>query len=162
MRQRAFLTLNGHPIYSFSNMAREFNRELSSAFENDYYSESFYPQFIETDDAFLATLDVPGVNFSDVNIEIEDNKLFVNAERKNPFDKNGESIKKYSHVYALPKDIEEDKINAHYENGVLSLTIPKVENHKLKKKIQISTGQKPKSWSNFLNFKKNENELQAN
>ena len=117
---------------------------------------------METDEAFLASLDIPGVNFSDINIELEDNRLTISAERKNPFGRNGESVKKYSQTLTLPKNIEEEKINAHYENGVLSLTLPKMADHKYKKKIQVLTGPKPKTWSNFLNFKKSETENVVN
>lgn len=158
MRQRTILTFGEQPFSPFASLARELNREL----QKEMYQGQEAPQFLETDEAFLASLDIPGVNFSDINIELEDNRLIISAERKNPFDKTGESTKKYSQTFALPKNIEEDSINAHYENGVLSLTLPKMPNHKIKKKIQVLTGQKPKSWSNFLNFKKNETENVVN
>lgn len=158
MRQRTILTFGEQPFSPFASLARELNREL----QKEMYQGHEAPQFLETEEAFLASLDIPGVNFSDINIELEDNRLIISAERKNPFDKTGESTKKYSQTFALPKNIEEDSINAHYENGVLSLTLPKMPNHKIKKKIQVLTGQKPKSWSNFLNFKKNETENVVN
>lgn len=154
MRQRTFLTFGEQPFSPFASLARELNREL----EKEMYQSYRAPQFLETEEAFLASLDMPGVNFSDINIELEDNRLMISAERKNPFDKTGEGAKKYSQIFTLPKNIEEEKINAHYENGVLSLTLPKMADHKTKKKIQVITGQKPKDWSNFLNFKKNETE----
>jgi HSP20 family protein len=154
MRQRTFLTFGEQPFSPFASLARELNRELEKETFQSYGS----PQFLETEEAFLASLDMPGVNFSDINIELEDNRLMISAERKNPFDKTGEGAKKYSQIFTLPKNIEEEKINAHYENGVLSLTLPKMADHKTKKKIQVINGQKPKDWSNFLNFKKNETE----
>lgn len=158
MRQRTILTFGEQPFSPFASLARELNREL----EKEMYQNFAAPQFLETDDVFLASLDIPGVDFSDINIDLEDNKLIISAERKNPFDKTRESTKKYSQNLTLPKNIEEDKINAHYENGVLSLTIPKIADHKTKKKIQVTTGQKPKNWSSFLNFKKNEAEAVVN
>lgn len=158
MRQRAILTFGEQPFSPFASLARELNREL----EKEFYTNYEAPQLLETEEAFLASLDIPGVNFSDINIELEDNKLTISAERKNPFDKSGESVKKYSQVLTLPKNIEEDKISAHHENGVLSLTIPKMADQKYKKKIQVLTGQRPKSWSNFLSFKKSENESIVN
>lgn len=158
MRQRTILTFGEQPFSPFASLARELNRELNRELGKELYSNFEAPQFLETEEAFLASLDIPGVNFTDINIEVEDNRLIISAERKNPFDSTGETTKKYSQTYTLPKNIEEDKINAHYENGVLSLTLPKLANHKTKKKIQVLTGQKPKNWSNFLNFKKNESE----
>ena len=158
MRQRTILTFEEQPFSPFASLARELNREL----EKEMYQDYGAPQFLETEEAFLASLDIPGVNFSDINIELEDNRLIISAERKNPFDKTGQSTKKYNQTFILPKNIEEEKINAHYDNGVLSLTIPKMADHKTKKKIQVITGQKPKNWSNFLNFKKNEAENVVN
>jgi HSP20 family protein len=154
MRQRTILTFAEQPFSPFASLAKELNREL----EKEIIQEYGAPQFLETDEAFLASIDIPGVNFSDIYIELEENRLSVAAERKNPFDKIGEPAIKYSQFFTLPKNIEEDKINAHYENGVLSLTLPKMADNKAKKRIPVITGQKPKSWSNFLNFKKNEAE----
>lgn len=158
MKQRAILTFGEQPFSPFASLARELNREL----EKEIYQNFQAPQFLETEEGFLASLDIPGVNFADINIELEDNKLTISAERKNPFDKTGESVKKYNQTLTLPKNIEEDKISAHYENGVLSLTLPKMADQKYKKKIQVLTGQKPKAWSNFLNFKKSESENVVN
>lgn len=154
MRQRAILTFGQHPFAPFTTFARELERELAQNYEA--------PQYFETDEAFLASMDIPGVTLSDISIELEEDRLAVSAERKNPFDKTGEMTRKYSQVFTLPKNIDVAKIDAHYENGVLSLTLPKSAEHKAKKKIQISTGQKPKSWSNFLSFGKSETETTVN
>lgn len=155
MRQRAILTF-GEPFSPFTPFASELNRELNRELKKELYQKFETPQFLETDEGFLASLDIPGVNFSDINIELEDNLLSITAERKNPFDNTGESVKKYNQVLTLPKTIEEDKISAHYENGVLSLTLPKKIDQKYKKKIQVLNGQKPKEWTNLLNLKKSE------
>ena len=154
MRQKTILTFGDQPFSPFSYLARELNKE----FERDIYQGYETPQFLETEEAFLASLDIPGVDFSDINIELEDNRLIISAERKKPFDKTGDATKKFNKIFTLPKNIEEDSINAHYENGVLSLTIQKLADYKTKKKIQVTTGQKPKNWTSFLNFKKNETE----
>ncbi len=158
MRQRAILTFGQHPFTPLTGLAREVAREMERELAQNYES----PQYYETDDAFLASMDIPGVTFSDISIELEEDRLSIFAERKSPFDKTGEKTKKYSQVFTLPKNIDSEKINAHYENGVLSLTLPKSADHKAKKKIQISTGQKPKSWSNFLSFGKSETEATVN
>ena len=158
MRQRTILTFGEQPFSPFASLAKELNKEL----EKEMYQGFETPQFLETEEAFLASIDIPGVNFSDINIELEDNRLIISAERKKPFVNTGESTKKYNQTFTLPKHIDEDKINAHYENGVLSLAIPKMADYKTKKKIQVITGQKPKNWSNFLNFKKNNAESVVN
>lgn len=158
MRQRAILTFGEQPFSPYAYLAKELNRDLEKALFQNYEA----PQFLEVEEGFLASLDMPGVSFSDINIELEDNKLTISADRKNPFDKTGESVKKYNQTLTLPKNIEADKISAHYENGVLSLTLPKMAEQKYKKKIQVLTGQKPTNWTNFLNFKKSQTETAVN
>lgn len=150
MRQREFLHVDPSFFSPFSLLSKEFEKEVNA--------NPVMPQLLETDDAFLASYDIPGVNSSEINIEIEEDLIIIFAERKNPFDKTGKLVKKYSQSFLLPKNADLEKISAHYENGVLSLTIPKLEDQKHKKKIQVITGEKPKNWASFLNFGKRENE----
>lgn len=158
MRQKTILTFGQQPFSPFTLLAKELSRGL----EEELYQNMEAPQYFETEEAFLASLDMPGVTFSDINIEIEDNKMIITAERKHPFDKTGEMTRKYAQTLSLPKNIEEEKISAHYENGVLSLTLPKMDEQKTRKKIEVLTGQKPKTWSTLLNFKKTETEKTLN
>jgi len=140
--QRDFITLNHQDLFPFELFFPNHERESS--------------QFLETNEAYLVTIDIPGVNNSDIDLSIQENKLIVVADRKNPFDKEGKSDYQYRKSLLLPKNIDFDKINAHYENGVLNLTIPKLSEQITKKKIEVSNGPRPKSWTNFLSFKKNE------
>lgn len=110
--------------------------------------------FFETDEAYMTSLDIPGVPAEEIQIEFEEGKLFVNAERKIGPEKN-QQIKKYSYEFFLPKNIDRDKIEAHAENGVLTLAVRKLEVEKTKKKIPVSTGAKSGGWSSFLSFGKN-------
>ncbi len=156
MRQRAFVHV-GQPFFSpLSEFVNNFDRELS------LNRTVLGPQFFETEDAYLASYDIPGVNFTDINIEVEEDTLTIMAERKNPFDKTGEMTKKYSKSILLPKNSDQENVTAHYENGVLSLAIPKIVDQKLKKKIQVLTGDKEKKWTSFLNFDKRESQEVVN
>jgi HSP20 family protein len=115
---------------------------------------NFLREFHENDEAYFTSLDIPGVSAEDINIEVEDTYLRVSAERKDVYNKNSSVTKKYDHVISIPKNVDKENISAHYENGVLNLALQKVDEEKFKKKISVSTGEKPKSWTNFLNFKK--------
>jgi HSP20 family protein len=149
MRQ-AFVRFDQPIFSSFSALAKELEKDMANNYT--YADENL---FHETPEAFLGCIDLPGVNFADINIELEENRLTISAERKNPFDKEKTS-KKYQQTFSLPKNIDAEKINAHYENGVLSLSIPKMEEVKTKKKIQVTTGEKPRAWTQFLGFGKTE------
>lgn len=158
MRQGTFVSVR-RPFFSpFNELFNDFERE----FETKTVGSPASTQLLENENGFFISYDMPGINFSDINIELDEDYLTISADRKNPFDKEGSVIKKYSQSYLLPQNIDKEKISAHYENGVLGLNIPKIEATKTKKKIQVSTGEKPKTWSNFLSFKKSENESLAN
>lgn len=108
----------------------------------------------ENEDGFMTSIDMPGVDSSDISIELEEGKIQISAERKFGPEKNRQ-VKKYFFEFQLPKNVDREKIEAHYENGVLSLVLGKVESEKSKKKIPVSTGAKSSSWSSFLGFGKN-------
>lgn len=158
MRQGTFVSIRRPFLSPFNEFLTDFENE----FEAKLLSNPGTSQLLDSENGFLISYDMPGINFSDINIELDQGYLTISAERKNPFDKEGSIIKKYTQSYLLPKNIDQDKINAHYENGVLSLSIPKIEELKTKKKIQVLTGEKPKSWSNLLSLKKRETESLVN
>jgi HSP20 family protein len=149
MTNKALINLL-RPSYSpffFDQSLQNFEDEFRGNFIRDYH---------ENEEAYFTTIDMPGVTSSDINIDVEDSYIRVSAERKDVFNKNSTFTKKYDHVISIPKNVDKDNISAHYENGVLNLALHKTVEDKTKNKISVSTGEKPKSWSNFLNFKKNE------
>ncbi|WPR70747.1 Hsp20/alpha crystallin family protein [Flavobacterium sp. NG2] len=101
----------------------------------------------ENSDAFFVEVAAPGFEKSDFNIELNDDLLTISSEKevKNE-EKEEERITKQEFSYQsftrsirLPELVEEDKIQAKYDNGILSITIPKKEEAKPKpiKKIAI-------------------------
>lgn len=113
--------------------------------------KGFSRYFYETEEAYVHAMDIPGVKAEEINIELEEGRLQISAERKIGPEKD--QIKKYFFEFRLPKNIDKEKIDAHYENGVLTLAVKKVVEEKTKKKIQVQTGAKSGGW-NFLNFGK--------
>lgn len=101
----------------------------------------------ETDKDFVLELVVPGKNKDDFKIEVDNKVLTVSSEHKE--EKKEESDKytrrEFSHFafqrsFNLPDSINEQDINAAYENGILKLTLPKREEAlpKPRKVIEIS------------------------
>ena len=150
MRSRQFVTLLEPTLTPF-RFAPEF-RELETLITE---SENY----VEADGHFLTSMDMPGVNAKDIEITVEDGQLMISAERKKLFDKRGEQTLKYSRNFAIPKNTDVDNIDAHYENGVLTIAFPKLEESKYKKRINVVSGEKPKKWQNFLSFGKSEKEI---
>jgi len=100
---------------------------------------------VEQDDAFLVKASVPGINPDDLEITFTDNTLTIKGSTKS------ENETKDSHYHlrerrygsfarsiTLGSRIKGDAIQAKYEDGVLTLTLPKSEEVKAKR-IQIQT-----------------------
>ena len=91
----------------------------------------------EKEDAFTVEVDLPGLTKDDVKIAVESNVLTITGTRKS---KTGEQPKMYRHnerdfgsfkrSFNLSSMINTTKIDAAYENGVLTLTLPKAESAK--------------------------------
>lgn len=128
----------------------------SSLFDDDLQT-NFLRDFQETDDAYFTTVDIPGVTADDINIDVQDSYIRITAERKDNYQKDSSVMKKYEYAFSIPKNVDKDSVSAHYENGVLNLALNKSKDANIqKKKIPVSTGEKPKFWSKFLDHKKSE------
>ncbi len=98
----------------------------------------------ENDEAFVATADLPGLKKDDIDVSIEDNVLTVSGERK--FEKSDDegtfrrverSYGTFRRSFALPRGVDSAKVEARFEDGVLTLTLPKSELAK-SRKISVS------------------------
>ena len=105
---------------------------------------TFVPELnvYETEKEFQVTLALPGMNKEDIDISLENNTLVVSGERKFE-EENGRRYHrvesrfgKFSRSLPLPDIIDSGKVSASYENGVLTVIIPKSE-EKAGKKIPI-------------------------
>jgi HSP20 family protein len=92
----------------------------------------------EDKDSAYVRAELPGVQREDINVEIADGDLVITAARKV---KNGDQEESFSfrRSLTLPEDVHADKVSANYENGVLTVTLPKREETKPRKvAIQVS------------------------
>lgn len=101
-----------------------------------YEGIDFAPQcdLKETKKEFIASFDVPGVKKSDLKIEVDGNRLTVRGERKQSHEEKEErryfseaSYGAFMRSFTLPSNIDEGKVDAKYNDGVLTVTIPKAE-----------------------------------
>src|SRR3954469_16133251 len=103
----------------------------------------------ETNDNFEVEVAAPGMKKDDFKIELDGNMLTISSEKKNEWeDKEGErytrrefSYQSFQRSFQLPRDVvDENKIQAKYDNGLLHLVIPKKEHAKQRpaRMIQIS------------------------
>lgn len=88
----------------------------------------------ETSDYYLLCVDVPGMSQKDVNLSLANGRLSISGERRHDERKDDKNFRRFERSYGrfqrsfqLPQDIDESKVQARYENGVLEIMIPKSE-----------------------------------
>ena len=123
--RRSYRTYN--PFRELQEMERQFwgdQRSVSTAFRTD---------ITETGDAYKLEADLPGFKKEEIKIDIDDDILVIKAEHsedKDEKDENGSYLRReryygsYSRSFNAP-EIGQEGISAAYENGVLTLTMPK-------------------------------------
>lgn len=89
------------------------------------------------DDAYIVEALVPGISANDIEIEIVDQTLSIRGEFPHPSEdvkyiRKERAYGKFERVLRLPKSVDSQNINAHLENGILTLRIPKAEEAKPK------------------------------
>jgi HSP20 family protein len=101
----------------------------------------------ETDQELKICAELPGVSEKDVDIRLEDDVLVIRAEKK--FERQDEnenyhfmerSYGTFQRALRLPGPIDPEQVQARFENGVLTVTVPKSEQQERSRRIQIQGG----------------------
>jgi HSP20 family protein len=94
----------------------------------------------ENNDGYVVKASVPGINPEDVEITFDDDVLTIKGEIVNESDQEGENFHIRERWYGsfgrslrFPTNVDADSIEASYENGILTLNIPKVEEEQPKR-----------------------------
>jgi HSP20 family protein len=93
----------------------------------------------ETENEYLISAELPGIDKKDINISIEDNILSLSGEKKSEsktdeknYHRFERSYGKFCRSFDLPNSIDRENIDASYKNGVLNIILPKAEEAKPK------------------------------
>lgn len=102
-------------------------------------------------DDIIVRASMPGVKTEGIDVAVEDDVLTLRAERKQdiedadtPYLIQECPTGSFYRALRLPDTVDTNKIVSHYENGVLTITMPKAEEKK-KKQIQVKVVSGPKS-----------------
>ncbi len=129
--------LTPYSLNSFTSLDREFEKlfgALPSLF--DYGSEWFAetsesgprPRWFENDDAYVARIELPGVDASAVSLEIVEDVLKLSADRKDRSKTGAEERSiEIRRSFTIPEGVDEARVSAAFEDGILSVTLPKTE-----------------------------------
>jgi HSP20 family protein len=126
---------------------RELDRLTQQVFGNQARPVAMPMDAWREGEEFVVELDLPGVDPSTIDLDVERNVLTVAAERKSKIDDGKEVVAaerpsgNFSRQLILGDTLDTEKVTANYEAGVLSLRIPIREQAK-PRKIEISSGDK--------------------
>lgn len=126
-----------------------FNRDVSSVFTSNYNTGISLPKvnIKETADAFMVEMAVPGLKKSDFQLDIDNQTLSISTERKEESEHQEDNYTRrefgyssFKRIFTLPESVNDEKINANYQDGILSILLPKKEEAKQKpaRSIKIS------------------------
>ncbi|HZM81803.1 MAG TPA: Hsp20/alpha crystallin family protein [Candidatus Limnocylindrales bacterium] len=96
----------------------------------------------ETDDAYIFEVELPGVRRDDITIEVDGQELHIHGqilekERKGIMRQSTRRSGGFDYRATLPSGLDPDRAEAHFDNGVLTVRIPRSEG-KQRRRITIS------------------------
>lgn len=101
----------------------------------------------ETEKEIRIQVELPGVNENDVELALNDDVLTIRAEKKQERKEEREGVHisersfgTFQRAIRLPYQIDAEKVQARFENGVLHVTVPKTPEQERTKRIQIKGG----------------------
>lgn len=114
-------------------------------FDEDRFFRTPLANVSEDDHAFHMTAELPGLDKGDLEVTIHDGQLEIKGEKKAEHEEKKEgyvrreySSSSYFRSFELPENVDENKIDATLEKGILKLDLPKKEiEEKEKKKIAV-------------------------
>ncbi|MDW8466416.1 MAG: Hsp20/alpha crystallin family protein [Chloroherpetonaceae bacterium] len=123
-----------NPFAAIDRMFDEVFKSTMPSLPSMFNMSSFRVDISEDDKAVYIEADLPGVKKDDLKVTVEDNILTIRAERKA---ESTESKKNYyrtervfgslTRSFTLGENVNAEAIEAHFADGVLKLTLPKVE-----------------------------------
>jgi HSP20 family protein len=106
----------------------------------DFADRSFRADIKEKDDEYLIEAEMPGMNKEDIELEIDDNYLRITADHTEETEEKGENYirrerrqGRYARSFYLD-NVKEDEIKAEYNDGILTVHLPKLEKSEVKRR----------------------------
>jgi HSP20 family protein len=138
------------PFRDFERIRKEMDHFWDSFFDIETKKRgddvrSWFPSLdvSETKNEIVVKAEVPGMDPKDIDISLSDGVLSIRGEKKQEREEKEEDYHlvernygSFARTVALPKEVNHDKINASYKNGVLKVVLPKSEEAK-KKEVKI-------------------------
>jgi HSP20 family protein len=147
---------------SFLDLHREMNRLFDDAFRQPEGSGgqrgdgggaghiSPRVDVHETGDGLELTAELAGVDRNDIDIRVDDDVITVRGEKRNERrDAKAHVVERsfgsFERSIQLPFSPDAEKVQAHFDNGVLTIAVPRVQQQDKSRRIQIGGGQAPET-----------------
>jgi HSP20 family protein len=137
------------PFRELERMRREMDRLWDSFFERRPARPEEVSEWLpsldlsETKNEFVVKAELPGIDPKDIDISLTNDILTIKGEKKQEKEEKEENYHLIERTYGsftrairIPGQVQSDKINATFKNGVLKVVLPKTEETK-KKEIKI-------------------------
>lgn len=125
---------NNRRLPAFGSFIDEFwNRTDVAEYESTTNKRRPAVNINETANSFLVEVAAPGFEKSDFKVEVDDKRLIITGKSESSkmegmhYTKREFSYSSFERVFTLPETIKDSKISAEYVNGILKLTLPKME-----------------------------------
>lgn len=132
---------------SLDAFRREMDRLFDRFFDMIPFSEQEFVPSVdvsETANEVVVQAEIPGIDPKDLDISLNGRLLTLKGEKKSEHEEKKENYHKierkygaFSRTLELPADVDPDKVEANYKDGVLKIVLPKTESGK---KIEVKVG----------------------
>ncbi|MBS2004390.1 MAG: Hsp20/alpha crystallin family protein [Cyanobacteria bacterium SZAS LIN-5] len=149
-----------HPVYA---LQKEMNKVFENFFrypgfgdfadlgslDKEFLSAELAPRIdmVETEKEVVIKVELPGMNEKDINVSVNNELLTISGEKKQEKEQSEKGWYRMERQYGsfcrnipLPYEVESDKVDAVYKNGILSLKLPKsAVQQKAAKRIEVKS-----------------------
>lgn len=130
------------PGWAGNDMDNFFERFFGEQMPSDTAAGIWTPSVDVKEDEhhYAVQVELPGLKSSDIEVQVENNVLFISGERRMEQKKEGEnwhfverSYGNFSRSFRLPKNVDSEHVKASYVDGLLNISIPKSEEARARK-----------------------------
>lgn len=140
------------PFQEIDTLQREINRLFDDVLAPSSRRENGMAFFVpaaemkETDEAIHLKLEVPGLEAKDLNVEVTADSVSISGERQTETKTEEKGMfrsefryGKFQRVIPLPAQVDNQKVQAEYKDGILTLNLPKLEDER-RKVVKVNLG----------------------
>ena len=125
-----------HPFDTLRQQFDDLFGRLATDWEGKWLTSEFKAacDLSETADAFQVRMDVPGIKPEEITVQVTGDKVQVSGERKEEKEEKGKTFHhterrtgSFLETIVLPSAVQDEKVQAEFHDGVLTITLPKTE-----------------------------------